>query len=114
MKKFYVAGPMTGHVGFNYEAFHKAEAILLNLGHECFNPARIANGDTTKKYSFYIKEGLKGLLECTDILLLPRWGDSAGAKLEAHVAKKLELPGWQIKDGKLIERLFSTEIYSLI
>lgn len=114
VKRWYIAGRMSGIVGFNYAQFNEAELLMKSLGHEVFNPAKISGGDTSKPYAYYIKEGLKGLLECTDILLLPRWGDSPGAKMEAHVATKLGFKGWQIKDNKLVERPYTTEIYSMI
>lgn len=110
---FYIAGQMTGLPDFNYPAFHRAEAVLNSLGFKCFNPARIANGDTTLSYPYYIKEGIKGLIECTDILFLSRWSESGGAKMEAHIAKKLELPGWKLRGDKLEELQYTIESYSL-
>ena len=35
----YVAGPMTGRPGFNFETFLRADHVLERMGHTTFNPA---------------------------------------------------------------------------
>lgn len=51
---------MTGLPEHNYPEFFKMENVLKDMGYNnILNPARIANGDTTKPYSFYIRECLK-------------------------------------------------------
>jgi hypothetical protein len=39
-----------------------------------------------------MRAGLRDVADCDGVALLPGWGDSRGAALEAHVARSLDLP----------------------
>lgn len=91
--KYYIAGPMTGLPSFNYPAFFAMEDVLtLEYGvTNVENPAKIANGDYTQKYSYYIRESIVRLMTCGGVVFLPGWENSTGARLEYHVAKLLDM-----------------------
>jgi len=91
---YYIAGPMTGHPDFNYPAFFaKEKEILANAPPPTIvlNPAKIASGDTTKEYAFYIKESLALLEKASAVVFLEGWKASKGARLEAAYAIALDL-----------------------
>lgn len=83
---YYLAGPMSGKPGYNYKAFEEHAAHYRGQNFTVHSPHEIANGDTSKEYTWYIREGLKLLLECNAMILLPGWQDSRGATLEEGVA----------------------------
>ena len=103
---YYIAGPMTGYPGFNHEAFFaKEKEILANAppNTTVLNPAKIADGDTTKEYFFYIKESLALLEKCNAVIFLDGWKASKGARLEASYAKVLGLDMFDSKFNILDE-----------
>lgn len=88
----YVAGPMTGLPEFNYPAFYAAAEQLTAAGHErVVNPAALGDGGTGRPWGFYMRQGIAGLLTCTDVALLPGWENSPGARLEVHIAQSLKM-----------------------
>jgi len=87
-KRVYISGPMTGLPDFNYPAFDVMEKKLINLGiRMILNPAKIANGDTSREYTYYIKESIDLLLHADYVVFLKGWTNSKGALLEYHCAK---------------------------
>jgi hypothetical protein len=116
--KLYIAGPMTGMEDWNFPAFFDAEEQLKSLGYAVENPAR-HDGNTVEealatvgtlenpveKWEFYVKRDLKYLLECVGVVLLPGWQESEGARLEVHIAKKLKIPLFILKNGMLAPRI---------
>lgn len=88
---YYLAGPMTGKPGFNYRAFEDHAAYYRGRNLEIKSPHEIHGGDTSKEYTFYIREGLKLLLDCNAMILLPDWRDSRGATLEEGIAHTLNM-----------------------
>lgn len=93
--KIYVAGPMTGLPEFNYPAFIEAARMLRELGYEVYNPVDTndnnPNPEVVPSWEWYMREGLKMVLECDGIALLPGWATSRGAMLERHVAESLKM-----------------------
>lgn len=87
--KTYIAGPMTGIPEFNYPAFNAVAAQLRAEGVEVVNPAEQDSGSTGKPWDFYMRLGLRGLLECDAVVLLPGWKASRGARLERLIAEEL-------------------------
>lgn len=89
----YIAGPMTGLPEHNYPEFNKMEDILRKMGYNnVLNPAKIADGDTSKQYSFYIRESLKLVAQADFVIFLNGWEKSKGAKLEKHCADSMGIP----------------------
>lgn len=83
----YIAGPMRGLPNFNYDAFGKVAAKLRSLGWDAINPAENFGGDQSLEIETYMTVGLRQLLGCDCIVLLPGWEESEGARLEAEVAR---------------------------
>ena len=86
----YVAGPMTGYPGLNFDAFHSVAATLRMGGHEVVNPAEI-NPDLNADWTECMIEDIKQLSTCDAVFLLDGWSKSYGAQIEHLVAKKLGL-----------------------
>lgn len=84
----YIAGPMSSLPEFNFPAFHAKAAELRGQGIEVRNPAD-NGGSTDKPWEYYMRLGLRQLLQCDEIHLLPGWRDSRGAKIELFVAEAL-------------------------
>lgn len=89
--KYYLAGPMTGLPEYNFPMFEKVAEYLRNGGLEIVSPHEIDHGETLETrgrglYATYIRAGLKLLLDCDGIIMLPGWKDSGGARLELYVA----------------------------
>jgi hypothetical protein len=85
----YIAGPMSGLPDYNYPAFHAVAKHLRDCGIDVRNPAENDEGSSGKSWEFYIRLALRSLLECDEIVLLPGWRDSRGARLEELVAREL-------------------------
>lgn len=92
--RVYVAGPMTGHPGLNFPAFHAAAVALRIVGHEVVNPAEI-NTDPGAEWTVCMRADIRELVTCDAIALLPGWEQSRGASLEHHIAHVL---GMRIHD----------------
>lgn len=85
----YLAGPMSGIPEFNYPAFNAKATELRALGIEVRNPAENDGGSTDKTWNEYMRLAIRSLLECDEILLLPRWENSRGARIEKFIAEEL-------------------------
>lgn len=87
----YIAGPISDDPLYvkKFEARSKA---LRGMGYEVVSPVVIAEEvrlslDREPTYNDYIKAGLKELLRCDGISMLPEWRKSKGARLEHRVAE---------------------------
>lgn len=89
--KTYIAGPMTGYPEWNHPAFAAKAAELRAQGKDVINPAEFdAEVGTDQPWSAYLRRDLVLLAEqCDEIVFLPGWQESRGAKLEHHVGKEL-------------------------
>lgn len=88
VERVYIAGPMTGIKDYNYPAFHAAAAEWRSLGFHVENPAEV---EPQSSWAAYMKVGLRKLLTCDTIVLLPGWTESRGAVLEWLLATVLGL-----------------------
>ena len=86
--RIYVAGPMSGLPGLNFDAFHEAARRLRERGFVVTNPAEI-NVDKSAGWSECMRADLKHLVDCHAVATLPNWEISRGAVLEVHVASAL-------------------------
>jgi Domain of unknown function (DUF4406) len=101
--KVYLAGPMRGHLEFNFPAFHAAAKLLRELGYEVHSPAEVdvnngfdptgMAGDNAElgPAGFDLTEALLGdltyiLKEAEAVVLLPGWRESNGALAECWTA----------------------------
>jgi nucleoside 2-deoxyribosyltransferase len=101
--KIYLAGPMMGLPGLNFEAFDTAAYTLRRKGYEVFNPAEndrirhnINPDKTTTEQTYPIRELLFEDLEyickhADAIALLPGWHLSRGVAAELATATRLGL-----------------------
>lgn len=94
-KRAYISGPMTGYPEFNRPMFMRAGSDLEKLGwfREVINPASMDEGE--KPWSYYLSRDLKVIMTdggVTDMILLPDWEKSKGARLEVKVATALYEP----------------------
>jgi Domain of unknown function (DUF6378)/Domain of unknown function (DUF4406) len=93
----YISGPMTDVPEFNYPQFNEVEE-LIRISHKPlpdvklpkgdkwrvvpFNPARNFEGQTDLSREVYLELALRQVDTCQAIVLLPRWYQSPGARLE--------------------------------
>lgn len=87
---FYIAGPMSDIDENNYPAFNNAARLLRSVGFCVENPAEHDLPENAD-YNDYLKAGIKKLMNCTHIILLPGWQASHGAIIERTVAKLLNI-----------------------
>jgi hypothetical protein len=83
----YLAGPMTGHTGYNYPAFDLAAAMIEKDGRfQPHNPADNFGGATSLSREQYLRMAIPQVLACDVLILLHGWRESQGAVTEAMVA----------------------------
>lgn len=88
--RVYLSGPMTGKEALNFPAFYEAAAHVRALGYDVVNPAEL-NPNHDASWHACLRANLKELLDCTGLVLLDGWQQSAGAHLEMHVAHRVGL-----------------------
>lgn len=111
-QRIYIAGPMSGLPGSNYDSFHDAAAKLRNAGYEVENPAETRLPAGTE-WALFMREGISSLMACDGLALLPGWWASRGAKIEYNLALNLGLVirragEWLYPDRTSEERSMST------
>lgn len=87
-KRVYVGGPVTGMPNDNHEAFALATYKEEKAGRIVFNPTTLPKG---LEYGEYMTLCLPMLGMADELVLLPGWQDSKGAKAEHEVALCLGL-----------------------
>lgn len=84
----YLSGPMTGLPDFNFPAFNSAATVLRGEGLDVINPAEHGVIDGWG-WADYLRHDISLLATCDQIVLLPGWSQSKGARLELHIAQQL-------------------------
>jgi nucleoside 2-deoxyribosyltransferase len=98
--KLYLAGPMSGHPGHNFPAFHEGARKLRDLGYEVVSPAEMDfNADLTHPWEWYMKKDIALLCGCDGIAMLPGWQQSKGACLEHEIAQYLNMPVFHLPNS---------------
>ncbi len=101
MTTVYICGPMRSHPNLNHPAFFEAEDTLLKAGHKVINPARMdqelgLDPHNSQMDSKFIEDcarrDIDAVFECDELVLLPKWEKSKGAKAEIAVAQWLSKP----------------------
>ena len=87
--KIYLAGPMGGYDEWNFPAFHKWAALLRKLGYVVLSPAETAGQVTHLSKEWYMDLDLNYVRVADEVMLLPGWRQSEGAKIEALVGQAL-------------------------
>ncbi|QRI45637.1 hypothetical protein SEA_ROYALG_53 [Gordonia phage RoyalG] len=107
-RKFYLAGPMTGIEGYNFSTFDFYAKELRSQGYTVVSPAEIARelpGEPgSLPYTDYVRADLKELIECSDLVLIPGWGGSRGARAELDLAIFLNMRVWKITEALKLMR----------
>lgn len=93
MTRVYVAGPMTGRPDFNRAAFEAARVFLEAPGDEVIDPVSqdiLTYGSweeaIKRPWREHLARDLAIVPTCDEIVLLPGWNVSSGARLELRVA----------------------------
>jgi hypothetical protein len=84
--KVYISGPMTTVSDKNKSAFEITELFFKKIGYEVVNPY-----DSSKERLACLKAGIRSLVECDIIFMLPGWENSEGAQLERLIARSLKI-----------------------
>ena len=84
--KIFISGPMSGLPNFNRDAFNAEAHRLLGLGHVALNPAILPDGLEQHEYMAICIEMVK---MADQLVMLPHWERSAGARAEHALAIKL-------------------------
>ena len=92
MKKFYIAGPVSGQPNHNFEAFKRVADQIANSGNAALYTSLLPKGMSEPEYMKFAHAMLE---VCDVVVLLPRWSMSEGATEEFH---------WAVKLGKKIVR----------
>ncbi|MFG8115551.1 DUF4406 domain-containing protein, partial [Pseudomonas aeruginosa] len=98
MHRVYLAGPMTGLPDFNYPAFNAEEKRIRALGYIVENPAvnMVYRGSP---WAAFMRDGIKRLMDCDILALLPGWERSRGANIERNLAITL---GMHVVDAEAL------------
>jgi hypothetical protein len=90
-KKVYISGPITGKPYGNADLFGQAAAWVTHQGHIPINPHWLKHNHG-KTWLEYMREDLKAMMDCDEILMLPGFTESKGAMVEHELARALGLP----------------------
>jgi hypothetical protein len=80
---------MGGYEHWNYPTFNAYADLLREQGAVVLNPAETAGGRTDMPRAWYMEIDFGYLHAADEVLLLPGWRLSAGAKLEALIATQM-------------------------
>jgi hypothetical protein len=101
MTTVYICGAMRGIPQLNHPAFFEAEDTLKKKGYNVINPARMdqelgLDPHNSQMDSKFIEDcarrDIDAVFECDELILLPNWEKSKGAKAEIAVAQWLSKP----------------------
>ena len=82
---------MTGWPDLNHPAFYKKQTELESRGFTVQNPADNQIEDN-EDWHFYIRLGVRQLLQCRNIYMLKDWELSRGARIELNLARDFDMP----------------------
>jgi hypothetical protein len=92
IKKVYISGPITGYPDGNRPAFLSAQKAIIHSGHIPLNPHVIgAHLPALSSWVAYMRVCIAALTEADEIVMLPGWVWSRGARVEWLVARVLKI-----------------------
>ena len=108
-KKIYLSGQISGLEPEDAEsAFNNMEKILRAQGYYVVNPTRLGVSDVSGKgWDYYMKEGIKLLMDCDAIYMLTGSSNSKGASIERQLAYDLGMPIYIEADGDLQKEILN-------
>lgn len=91
-KVFYISGKITGlDINVAKANFKEGEKVVHEMGAISVNPFDILEQKDEYTWVDYMRADIKALCDCDGILMLPDWKESEGAKLELHIAERLQM-----------------------
>jgi hypothetical protein len=105
-RKIYISGQISGLEPEDAEStFNKMEKTLRAQGYSVVNPTRLGIEDVSGKgWDYYMKKGIKLLLDCDAIYMLQNWTKSRGARIEWKLAYDLDMTIYLESDGDLLKK----------
>lgn len=91
----YISGPMTGYPDYNRAAFRHAEAVVRDLRGDCWNidnPAALDLGESATWQDYMRRHVVTIGTRVSEMVVLPGWEVSRGARLEVDLAHALSIP----------------------
>jgi hypothetical protein len=91
--KVYISGPISGATNYP-SSFENAAEYLRHLGYDVVDPSTIDPPSEKIKgttWNYYMREGIKRLMDCDRLYMLEGWENSEGARLENMIAKQLHI-----------------------
>ena len=105
-KKIYISGQISGIEPEDaISTFNKMEKTLRAQGYSVANPTRLGIEDVSGRgWDYYMKEGIKLLMDCDGIYMLQSWTKSRGARIEWKLAYDLGMTIYLESDGDLLKK----------
>lgn len=88
MKVIYISGAITGRIDYK-ERFNQMEKKLQSMGYTVLNPTRLPRGLT---YEQYTRINIAQIDAADAVVLLPKWEESQGARLEVEYCRYIGKP----------------------
>lgn len=112
--KLYVAGPMTGHHRWNFDAFEEATTRLRAAGYAVISPAETdlergfdpdapVEEFTPAQYREALERDVAAVFAVDGLALLPGWELSTGARAEVALATALSIPCRRVREWEALE-----------
>ena len=100
----YVSGPMSGVPEFNFPLFQHVAGTLRARGHVVVSPhEKGGEGETgDAAWDRYLRADIAAMMTCKQIVLLPGWPKSRGAKMELSIALGLGFEVFYWLDERLV------------
>jgi len=100
LKVVYISGPMRYKEQEYYDMFNIAKKKLKDLGYDPRSPldlGKLIDDYNDDQYYEILGKALNMMLECRVIMMLPKWEDSNGAKIERGlaIARGMEVLYWE-------------------
>ena len=108
-KKIYISGQISGlDPQEAVNIFDRMEKTLRGQGYSVVNPTRLGVSDVSGLgWDYYMKEGIRKLMDCDAIYMLKGWNNSRGAWIEWKLAYDLGMTIYLESDGDLKKEILN-------